>query len=652
MITIDTPLSQLPFLSSHNSILIDAQLCGTLGFSIIEKMMSNLGKMPVCIEIDISVFSKKTFSVKKTGSALASESTKSSKGLLKRSKKSKKQLNIYVDHYSKNLNKFSLKGDSSVNEGVISREDNAYQKFNEGYHQAVSKEYSITRVLKKIAELYEEVKSKYKQFIYPLLITIDISKTKKMSHDLRDEIFRSIETDFKSSFSEYILKTELSQFQKLIKVNEMKLKYLMNKVLLRINNSFGDIKKPPYASEKIKILTHSDKQDKFFKIPENSSETGSFTRIYPDLVGTASKKSMKTLKDAIKLKARKSSKKVKSFGAQIQSANQNIETTKRISETLKGVTKRQSLTRPGLKKKHSSIKRNLSQASQNSLKSMSIQSRISVAPSLNSFVEEEDNENLNQLNQKKLGKRSVSESSRSSRSSKASSSTRTSGSTTASSSTRASSASFGFVRNSVLRSDCKGEPDNYRLISNFIVKQFILNSEMRLINVNSIAVNIHDLVPEVYMLMLKYYENLYKSAGKQMLKFLKLSEYSNQSVNIDLIPDATNASANIVNQPRSKLLKLKKRKASSASNGSPTVTVKNSNTVTTTSKLKHQSRSNARTISAKGEDPTIQSSRQATSPRHVSVASKRSRKKLKNKNRNNNKNKDKNKQSLKKSKKY
>ena len=34
-----------------------------------------------------------------------------------------------------------------------------------------------------------------------------------------------------------------------------------------------------------------------------------------------------------------------------------------------------------------------------------------------------------------------------------------------------------------------------------------------------------------------------------MLKFLKLSEYSNQSVNIDLIPDANNASANIVNQP-------------------------------------------------------------------------------------------------------
>ena len=127
MITIDTPLSQLPFLSSHNSILIDAQLCGTLGFSIIEKMMSNLEKMPVCIEIDISVFSKKTFS--------ASESSKRSTGLLKRSKKSKKQLNIYVDHYSKNFNKFSVKGDSSVNEGVISREDNAYQKFNEGYQR-------------------------------------------------------------------------------------------------------------------------------------------------------------------------------------------------------------------------------------------------------------------------------------------------------------------------------------------------------------------------------------------------------------------------------------------------------------------------------------------------------------------------------------
>ena len=60
-----------------------------------------------------------------------------------------------------------------------------------------------------------------------------------MSHDLLDEIFRR-ETDFKSSFSEYIIKTELVNF-KSHQVNEMKLKYLMNKVLL-INNSFGDIK--------------------------------------------------------------------------------------------------------------------------------------------------------------------------------------------------------------------------------------------------------------------------------------------------------------------------------------------------------------------------------------------------------------------------
>ena len=78
MITIDTPLSQLPFLSSHNSILIDAQLCGTLGFSIIEKMMSNLGKMPVCIEIDISVnntFDIKTYSISEKSTAQIDQRT-------------------------------------------------------------------------------------------------------------------------------------------------------------------------------------------------------------------------------------------------------------------------------------------------------------------------------------------------------------------------------------------------------------------------------------------------------------------------------------------------------------------------------------------------------------------------------------------------
>ena len=345
-ITIDTPLSKIPFLSSHNSILIDAQLCGTLGFSIIEKVMSNLGKMPVCIELDISVFSKKIFYVKNTGS--------------KRSKSSK-QLNIYVDHYSKNMNTFSLNPDSNSGsnsgsnseEGVISRGDNAYQKFNKKYHQEVSKEYSITRVLKKIALLYEEVKSTNKQFTYPLLITIDISKIKKKKSQLiQKKIFIFIENEFKKTFSKNILQTLLSQDKKLSKVNETKLKYLMNKVLLRINDSFGDIKKPSYASEKIKILTHSDKPDKkFFKIPDNSSNTEDFTRIYPDLVGIASKKSIKTFIEAIKLITTKSSGDIIKSKIPIQSANQLSEITKRISRTIKMVTSSQSSTKPGLKKK-------------------------------------------------------------------------------------------------------------------------------------------------------------------------------------------------------------------------------------------------------------------------------------------------------------
>ena len=57
-ITPSTLFKDLPFLSTHNSTLIDAQLCGTVSMELIERTLNMLEFFPICIELDVCKYSK------------------------------------------------------------------------------------------------------------------------------------------------------------------------------------------------------------------------------------------------------------------------------------------------------------------------------------------------------------------------------------------------------------------------------------------------------------------------------------------------------------------------------------------------------------------------------------------------------------------
>ena len=48
-ITPSTLFKDLPFLSTHNSTLIDAQLCGTVSMELIERTLNMLEFFPICL---------------------------------------------------------------------------------------------------------------------------------------------------------------------------------------------------------------------------------------------------------------------------------------------------------------------------------------------------------------------------------------------------------------------------------------------------------------------------------------------------------------------------------------------------------------------------------------------------------------------------
>ena len=81
---------------------------------------------------------------------------------------------------------------------------------------------------------------------------------------------------------------------------------------------------------------------------------------------------------------------------------------------------------------------------------------------------------------------------------------------------------------SVLRANCQGDPVNYKSISNLIVKQFILNSETRLVNVNCVAVNLHDLLPKIKAKFIDHFKVLYNriTGNQESLNF------SNESITV------------------------------------------------------------------------------------------------------------------------
>ena len=50
----DMELYKIPFLSSHNTMILDRQVFGTIGYESLNKCLDCLPYSPVCIELDIS----------------------------------------------------------------------------------------------------------------------------------------------------------------------------------------------------------------------------------------------------------------------------------------------------------------------------------------------------------------------------------------------------------------------------------------------------------------------------------------------------------------------------------------------------------------------------------------------------------------------
>jgi hypothetical protein len=400
-ISLNTTFKELSFLSTHNSSLIDAQLCGTVSMRLIEETLDYLEFAPVCIELDVCKYSKNRI---------------------------KKVANTFIDHYSKNFITFDTSSTPRFTPTTVSRGDKAYDSFNKKYFEGLSRQFSVKRIFERINQVLDSTPHRR----FPLIISMDISALKSRPEEERTAIFNEIERKFYGAFRGKTF--ESTGDDKQTQLLETELSDLMNVVLLRIDSKHGDISKPPGASEKIVVSKRRDGDFGFFEQPENADETEFLTRIYPDLKGLGKRRSLTTVKEAAKIKLRRGSSLV----------------TNR--STLDSVLDESSAEQSTKSKVNSSIKSIL-------------KSKLPL-------------------------KRTTAD--------------------------------------SVLRADCQGDPVNYKSISNLIVKQFILNSETRLENVNCVAVNLHDLLPKIKTKFIDYFKVKYnKITGNP-----ESMNFSNESITV------------------------------------------------------------------------------------------------------------------------
>ena len=303
-ITPSTLFKDLPFLSTHNSTLIDAQLCGTVSMELIERTLNMLEFFPICIELDVCKYSKQGALINTT----------------------------FIDHYSKSFITFptTLESTSKFIPKTISRKDTAYQTFNTSYHQSLSKEYSVNRIFQRINSVLNS-KSTTR---FPLIISMDISALKSKSSSVKTDIFEEIKRYFYDIFDDKSFKTRSEDRQGDLLTKE--LSETMNLVLLRINNDFGDISKPPNASEKIVVSKTRAGELNIFKQPENHDETRFITRIYPDLIGLGKRLSLTTLSEAARMVMRRGSNKaVRRKGSFSTESQPNNSVTRQIDRSIR-----------------------------------------------------------------------------------------------------------------------------------------------------------------------------------------------------------------------------------------------------------------------------------------------------------------------------
>jgi hypothetical protein len=435
--TLETPFSQLKFLSSHNTLITHAQMCGTIELNTAKELINQLQYSPVCIELDISEYSMKQIPD-----------------------------TIFIDH---NSNRFKF----IDNPSKIRERYTMYTDFDETYHPELASEYSIDNVFEKLRTLVEETRAKsLNKKLFPLILSIDISKIKKF----KDTIFEIIQDRFYHHFKELSLPPSMRQES----LNVVPLQELIGKVIIRINSKWGDVTKPLGSSRQLEFKLDKNNEIVPKGTVPNSVITTHFTRVYPPLFGAMPKTFKKALHGALsfgskKLKSRKRGSVVRYFNT--TTANQ----TAGSSTVARSVKRIQRAIKPLYKK------------------------------GLNSSPER-----------------------------------KTSLISTASAKNNAASVK------SYLRLDCE-EPLSYKWISNLIVNYYILSHETSLQNVNSVAVNIHDLDKVTKTNLFGYFKFLYSdislnsrstsvSENKSFSKTPTLRRFNEWSATVNALKGETGAS--------------------------------------------------------------------------------------------------------------
>ena len=257
-ITLETPFEQLVWMGPHNTLILDTQMCGRIGYETVDTSLGYLHLFPVCIEIDICGKSKIVRESRTTNNKLGLIQYEGGVG----NESTQPCPSVYIDHYSVNF-------DSNPD----NRRTGTYSS-DTAYDERLSHAFSIEAVLTHIKQKYE-VKQRQKRPLFPLILSMDISKISKKSD--ATGILECISDTFGRVFDgDYLFGRSPNQ-----SVKNQPLSGLMGKVLLRINNTHGNVPKPDGASEKLKVEYEANTGAISFEGLKTANKTTHFTRVYP-----------------------------------------------------------------------------------------------------------------------------------------------------------------------------------------------------------------------------------------------------------------------------------------------------------------------------------------------------------------------------------
>jgi hypothetical protein len=311
----ELPLKNIKFFSTHNTFILNKQFGGLLSYRTVIEQIKAARYMPVCIELDISVYSNKK----------------------------KYTMDIFLDHFTSEFEKFKIPSSNEpspekpnleepspennrlntniviegekYNPNIIKAERflsdkkdyNYFKCYNLKYHGELLIEYEIGVVFDKILTLikYYGIEQNIPN-LFPIVLNIDVGHSNKLLINDIIEKYNTKFTEFSANNSvDNIANGIIYETGDTININETKLKSLMGKVLLRHydkkTNQKSHIKKKGKSTP---IILQSNYN--ISSMPDNPIKED-ISRFYPDfsIHGKTSLKNhekIKALKEVIRIK--------------------------------------------------------------------------------------------------------------------------------------------------------------------------------------------------------------------------------------------------------------------------------------------------------------------------------------------------------------